>query len=145
MVLKLTEFAPADTQAEDTLTLPFDTRQKSRFSATTNSGQAVGVFLTRGQILRSGMVLNNADGYTVLIKAADEAVSVMRSTQSLPFARACYHLGNRHVPLHIQEGEVRYLSDHVLDHMLEGLGLKVTHAILPFEPEAGAYHTHHDH
>ncbi len=145
MVLKLTEFAPAETQAEDTLTLPFDTRQKSRFSATTDSGQAVGVFLTRGQILRSGTVLSNADGYTVMIKAADEAVSVMRSAESLPFARACYHLGNRHVPLHIQEGEVRYSSDHVLDHMLEGLGLKVTQAMLPFEPEAGAYHNHHDH
>ncbi len=145
MVLKLTDIAPADSQAEDSLTLPFDIRQKSRFSAITDNGQEVGVFLTRGQILRSGMVLSNADGVTVMIKAADEAVSVMRSAESLPFARACYHLGNRHVPLHIQDGEVRYLSDHVLDHMLEGLGLKVTQAMLPFEPEAGAYHNHHDH
>ncbi|MFA5925097.1 MAG: hypothetical protein WC856_28090 [Methylococcaceae bacterium] len=26
-------------------------------------------------------------------------------------------------------GELRFLSDHVLDHMLEGLGLVVTHEV----------------
>ena len=39
-------------------------------------------------------------------------------------------------------GELYYLRDHVLDHLVEGLGLTVTHENLPFEPEAGAYHNH---
>jgi urease accessory protein len=44
--------------------------------------------------------------------------------------------------LQIMNGELRYLRDHVLDHMLELLGLKVEYDRLPFEPEAGAYHSH---
>ena len=141
-MLKLTEIAPAETVAEDVLTLPFESRQKSRFSAKTDNGREVGVFLTRGQILRSDMVLTGSDGIKIVIKAAAESVSVMRSGDSLQFSKACYHLGNRHVPLQILDQELRFLSDHVLDYMLEGLGLTVDHEMLPFEPEAGAYHSH---
>ncbi len=140
-MLKLTKLinpSPAD----DTLTLPFDVRQKSRFYARTDGGREVGLFLPRGSLLRSGMTLTGDDGVKIGVKAAPEAVSVVRSRDPLLFARACYHLGNRHVPLQIMEGELRYLGDHVLDRMLEGLGLQVVHEHLPFEPEAGAYHSH---
>lgn len=138
MIQKLTGLAPSD----DVLTLTFDARQKSRFPATTDNGVEIGVFLKRGQILRSGLVLTGSDSFSVLVKAAAEPVSVMRCDDPLQFSRACYHLGNRHVSLQILKGELRYLSDHVLDHMLEGLDLKVMQEILPFEPEAGAYHKH---
>jgi urease accessory protein len=53
-------------------------------------------------------------------------------------------LGNRHISLQILPNELRYLHDHVLDYMVEGLGLKVSIENLPFEPEAGAYHHSHD-
>jgi len=142
MLLKLTEIAASGSRADDTLTLPYETRQKSRFSAATDRGRAVGLFLQRGQILRSGMILTGPDLFSVAIKAEPEAVSVMRSDDALQFARACYHLGNRHVPLQILDGELRYLRDHVLDDMLEGMHFHVQHKILPFEPEAGAYHRH---
>jgi urease accessory protein len=142
MVKKLTKLAPSNIKVDDVLTLDFDARQKSRFSAITDNGVEIGVFLTRGQILRSGMIVTGTDSFSVLIKAAAELVSVMRNDDSLQFSRACYHLGNRHVSLQILEGELRYLSDHVLDHMLEGLGLTVAQEMLPFEPEAGAYHKH---
>lgn len=141
-MLKLTELAGAERSADDVLTLPFEARQKSRLQAVTDQGRQVGLFLRRGQILRSGMLLKGIDDYTVRIQAAPEPVSVMRSDNAWLFARACYHLGNRHVPLQIMDGELRYLNDHVLDHMLEGLGLTVSHELLPFEPEAGAYHSH---
>jgi urease accessory protein len=78
----------------------------------------------------------------VRVQAAPEPLSVVRSADALQLARACYHLGNRHIPLQILGGELRYLADHVLDHMIEGLGLAVEHRSLPFEPEAGAYHGH---
>lgn len=140
-MLKLTEFVTQDV-IDDTLTLTFDVRQKSRLSTRTDGGIDVGLFLPRGLMLRSGMMLTGADGVKVLVQAAPEAVSVVRSGDPLLFARACYHLGNRHVSLQILTGELRYLTDHVLDHMLEGIGLAVTHETLPFEPEAGAYHGH---
>lgn len=143
-MLKLTELAPADTEADDSLTLPFEARQKSRLPAQTDGGVKVGLFLQRGQYLRSGVVLTGTEKFRVLIKAAPETLSVVRTDDPLQFARACYHLGNRHVSLQILPGELRYLQDHVLDHMIEGLGLTVAHETLPFEPEAGAYQ-HHGH
>lgn len=145
MDYKLIDFAPPETPIDDILTLPYEARQKSRLPATTDKGVEVGVFLTRGAVLRSGMVLTDSDTFNVLIKAAAEPVSVMRCDDPLQFSRACYHLGNRHVALQIIAGELRYLSDHVLDHMLEGLGLKVSQQMLPFEPEVGAYHNKHEH
>jgi urease accessory protein len=140
-MLKLTEFSSSE-QSDDSLTLPFDIRQKSRCAARTDNGVEVGVFAIRGQCLRPGMVLTGNEGYRVLIKAAPEALSIVRCADPLLFARACYHLGNRHVPLQIMNAELRYLRDHVLDHMLELLGLQVEQDRLPFEPEAGAYHSH---
>lgn len=141
-MLKLTELAPTDTQADDSLTLPFEARQKSRLPACTDGGVRVGLFLQRGHFLRSGVVLTGAEKFSVIIKAAAETLSVVRTDDNLLFARVCYHLGNRHIALQIMPGELRYLSDHVLDHLVEGLGLNVGHEALPFEPEAGAYHRH---
>ncbi|WP_431066260.1 urease accessory protein UreE [Methylotuvimicrobium sp.] len=141
-MLKLTELASSDMTPVDVLTLPFETRQKCRFHAVTEGGVEVGLFLPRSHLLRSGLVLTGPDRFNVLVDAAPEPLSVVRSNEPLQFARTCYHLGNRHVSLQILPGELRYLSDHVLDHMIEGLGLTVIHAELPFEPEAGAYHGH---
>lgn len=141
-MLKLTELAEPDSPVDDVLTLPFEARQKSRLPARTDNGVEIGLFLPRGQWLRSGFVLTGQERFRVLVKAAPEQVSVVRSDDSLLFAKVCYHLGNRHVALQILSGECRYLSDHVLDHMVEGLGLSVSHADLPFEPESGAYHSH---
>ncbi len=86
----------------------------------------------------------------VEVVAAAEPLSVVRCEDPFLLARACYHLGNRHVPLQILPGELRYHHDHVLDEMLKLFDLEVTFASLPFEPEAGAYasegHSHsHSH
>ena len=141
-MLKLTETTNTKEAPDDTLTLPYDARQKSRQPAVTQGGIQVGVFLSRGQTLRHGAVLTNGQGFKVRIEAEPEALSTVQCSDPLLFGRACYHLGNRHVPLQILPGELRYLTDHVLDQMLVGLGLSVEHQTMPFEPEAGAYHGH---
>jgi urease accessory protein len=99
----------------------------------------VGLFLPRGLTLRNGDLLQSDDGLVVRIEAAPEPVSTVRSHDALALARVCYHLGNRHVPLQVEAGWVRYLHDHVLDDMVRGLGLEVIFEQAPFEPEAGAY------
>jgi urease accessory protein len=136
---KLTELAPAGTEAVRTLTLSYQSRTKSRLLAKLDNGEDVGLFLERGRVLRGGDVLIGPEGLAVLILAAPEQVSVARTDDALLLARACYHLGNRHVALQITPGELRYLADHVLDDMVRGLGLAVTQESAPFEPEAGAY------
>ena len=144
MMLKLTELDSDNdiANADEVVTLPFEYRQKSRLLSRTDQGTQIGIFLPRGQTLRHGLVLTGQDKIRVRISAAPEAVSVVRTDDNLLFARACYHLGNRHIPLQILPGELRFITDHVLDQMLMGLGLTVRHALLPFEPEHGAYHLH---
>ena len=72
-------------------------------------------------------MLSNEEGTEfVQVIAADEGVSVVRCDDPFMLAKACYHLGNRHVPLQIMPGELRYHHDHVLDDMLRQFGLTVT-------------------
>lgn len=133
------------------VTLPIDIRVKSRARVTLNDGREAGLMLPRGLLLRGGDMLATEDGSEIIeVIAAPESVSVVRCADTFLLARACYHLGNRHVPLQIMPGELRYHHDHVLDDMVRLLGLEVTFATLPFEPEAGAYasdaHSHsHSH
>jgi len=67
----------------------------------------------------------------------------------LLFARAAYHLGNRHVPVHIlpeaDGGRLRFETDHVLADMVRGLGCAVAETEAPFQPESGAYGAHGNH
>lgn len=141
-MLKLTELSPDPKAADDEVTLTYDARQKSRLLSQTDGGTKIGIFLPRGQMLTHGLVLKGHEDYRVRINAAVEMLSVVRTDDALLFARACYHLGNRHIPLQILPGELRFLTDHVLDQMLAGFGLTVSHESLPFEPEQGAYHGH---
>ncbi|MFK7984452.1 MAG: urease accessory protein UreE [Sandaracinaceae bacterium] len=131
------------------LTLPFDARQKSRLRATLDDGRAVGLFLPRGTVLRGGDRLRARDGTLVEVCAAPQLLSTVRSDVPSLLLRAAYHLGNRHVPVQLGEGWIRYEHDHVLDGMVEQLGLTVGAERVGFEPEGGAYgghsHTHGAH
>ncbi len=133
---------------DTTLTLPFDSRQKSRLRATLDDGTVVGLFMPRGTVLRHGDCLRAVDGRVISVQAAAETVSTVSAAEPLQLTRAAYHLGNRHVPLQIGQGWLRYRHDHVLDEMVVQLGLQVTVEFAAFEPEAGAYggghHHHHD-
>ncbi|MCG2634938.1 MAG: urease accessory protein UreE [Gammaproteobacteria bacterium] len=132
------------------LTLTFERRQKSRQRARLDSGTEIAILLPRGSQLRDGDLLQDSHGFCVQIVAAPEPVSCARSADLLRLARACYHLGNRHVSVQVGPGWIRYGPDHVLDEMVRGLDLTVSRELLPFEPESGAYsgsrdgHHHHN-
>lgn len=133
------------TMVDATLTLSFEQRRKSRVRTTLESGEEVNLILPRGLVLRHGDRVSTEDGLVIAVHAADEEVSVASTDEPGLLARACYHLGNRHVALQIGEGWLCYPSDHVLDDMVRGLGLTVVTRMSPFEPEAGAYHSGHGH
>ena len=141
-VTELTQKIDAGTDPAASLTLDFDARSKSRLRATLDDGTDVAVILPRGSQLAPGDRLSSSDGLIVEVKAAREKVSRVTTDDALLLARACYHLGNRHVALQILPTELRYLHDHVLDDMVRLLGLEVTTAELTFEPESGAYGDH---
>lgn len=141
-LIRLTRRLSEAVPAQATLTLPLEQRVKARLRVTLDDGREAGLFLDRGPILRDGDCIASEEGLVVEVRAAPEPVSVVRCDDPLRMARACYHLGNRHTPLQILPGEVRYLHDHVLDRMVAGLGLRADFAELPFEPEPGAYGEH---
>jgi len=136
-------------QRANTLTLDWDTRQKSRFDATDSQGRALGVFLPRGTVVRGGDVLVAEDGSLIRVEAAPQ--DVLRITacteHGSPFdlTRAAYHLGNRHVPIELQPDHLKIEPDHVLAEMLRSMHLTVVAVSEAFEPESGAYGDHSGH
>ena len=133
--------------------LDWDTRSKSRFDATDSAGRHLGVFLSRGSVVRGGDVLVAEDGSLVHVQAAPQPV--LRVTPcaqhgtALDLPRAAYHLGNRHVALEVRADHLQLEPDSVLADMLRAMHLIVTELQAPFEPEGGAYapggHAHHGH
>lgn len=124
------------------LTLTLDQRTRSRLKVTLDNGLDAGLFLPRGTILNHHDLLLAESGEIIQVVAAHEPVSTVYCEDTLVLARACYHLGNRHVPLQITNDFIRYQHDHVLDDMVRGLGLTVVTEQVPFEPEPGAYGGH---
>lgn len=143
--LQITGRLSGESPPQATLTLPFESRQKSRLRTRLDDGADVGLFLPRGTVLRHGDRLRAANGLVVEVRAALETVSTAHADEALQLARAAYHLGNRHIALQLGPGWLRYLHDHVLDGMVRELGLDVVCEQAPFEPEAGAYSGGHPH
>jgi urease accessory protein len=144
-MLKITEKLVTPLTPSVRLTMPFEKRQKSRLRVSLDNNQEAALMLERGSVLRHGELLRADNGLVVEVRAANEEVAVISTEDSFLLARACYHLGNRHVPLQIGEGWLRIQRDHVLEEMVQSLGLFVKHECAPFEPESGAYSGHSNH
>ncbi|WP_321912809.1 MULTISPECIES: urease accessory protein UreE [unclassified Paraburkholderia] len=139
------KLAPVLRQRAPTLTLPYDARCKSRFAATLDTGEEVGVVMPRGTVLRDGDMLVADDGGLVRVIAAAESVLRVRAPDRLTLTRAAYHLGNRHTPVEVGAEELKLEADPVLEDMLKRLGAQVERVQLPFQPESGAYGGGHRH
>ena len=124
-------------------------RDRGRLRAWTSDDSEVRIFLDRGKPLQVGEILQSQCGNFVEVVGAEEPVTTARCEDWFTFSRACYHLGNRHVKLQIANGEsegdrwLRITPDHVLEEMLELLGLSLTREQAVFVPESGAYSTGH--
>ncbi len=136
--------SPVD-EIDGQVTLDLEQRVRSRLRVQLDDGRDAGLFLPRGLQLRGGDCLRAESGEIIRVHAADEPVSSVYCDDPLLLARACYHLGNRHVPLQIGPGFLRYQHDHVLDDMLRGLGLEPRFEQAAFDPEPGAYGSGHAH
>jgi len=123
---------------QERLVLPHRLRERSRQRVRLPSGQEAGIVLPPGTVLPHGTVIASAEGYAVRVEAADEHLSKVRFGDLRGMARACFHLGNRHVPLEIGEDFVQYERDHVIDELMRSLGFEVEHLVGPFAPEPGA-------
>ena len=114
-------------------------REKGRFKTAIFTGEAVGFFLERGNVLKVGDALISRCGRVLLVTAKKEDVVRASTDDWSQFSKACYHLGNRHVKVQIGEKWLRILPDHVLEEMLIGLNMALKHEKAAFVPEQGAY------
>lgn len=123
-------------------------RERGRLKAQSSLDEEVGIFLERGQPLKIGELLKTRCGKVLQVEGAAEDVTQAATDDSHCFSRACYHLGNRHTKVQIGDSWLRITPDHVLEEMLQSLGLVTEHLSEVFEPESGAYarggHHHHD-
>lgn len=126
--------------------LTHEQRERGRLKLVSKEGEEVRVFLPRGQPLQVNEYLKTTCGKVVQIEGAVESVALASAEDWHTFARACYHLGNRHTKIEIGRRWLRIKPDHVLEDMLHRLGLIVTHEEAVFNTENGAYaHGHHHH
>jgi urease accessory protein len=145
--MAFTHRLPANTTtiANLTLSLTAEERTRSRHHFHTEEGQSIHLQLPRGTILHHGNLLTTENREIVVrIIAKPEPVMTATAYTPLELLRAAYHLGNRHVPLEVTVKYLRLSTDPVLKSMLIQMGLQVTEATLPFQPEAGAYHEQPD-
>jgi len=138
-MIELTKLEPNANTSNGKITLQIEQRVRSRLRAKLDDGRDAGLFLPRGTLLRGGDFLSSHDGTIIQVVSAAETVSTIYCKDLTLLARAAYHLGNRHIPLQVENGWLRYQHDHVLDEMLEQMGLEVSVEQAAFEPEAGAY------
>lgn len=144
-MLKLTQRLQANSEAltSFTLALTAEERTRSRYRFST-ADRLLDLCLPRGTVLRHGDLLQAETHSTIVrIVAKPEPVLTVTAQTPLLLLRAAYHLGNRHVPLEIGATYLRLSPDPILRTMLEQLGLDVLEAVLPFQPELGAYERSH--
>jgi urease accessory protein len=145
-------------QARDTVLVDFDDRFRRRKLYTGQGGLAFLLDLPEATVLREGDGLALATGGFVRVKSAPEPLVEITARDHEHFVRIAWHLGNRHLPTQIDGERLLIRDDHVIVHMLEGLGAIVRKVDQPFDPEGGAYgqhnhdpgqrhghHHHHDH
>ena len=134
-----------------TVTLTHEQRDRGRLKLVGDNNEDVRVFLERGKPLLVGEFLKSECGKIVQVNGAVEDVAHASCEDWEAFSKACYHLGNRHTKIQVGERWLRIKPDHVLEDMLQMLGLIVSHEDAVFVPESGAYssggnshgHSHH--
>ncbi|PCI41631.1 MAG: Urease accessory protein UreE [Rhodospirillaceae bacterium] len=123
-----------------TVTLNFEDRFRRRIRLHDDAGEAFLLDLSHATRFEDGDDLALSDGGVLKVVAAQEDVLDVTGKDNQHTARLAWHIGNRHTPIEVlKSGELRIQYDHVLLHMLEGLGATTQRASAPFVPESGAY------
>ena len=144
MIHECYEKRVSDEHVPATLELDYLQRSRSRGRATDSEGDDIAWFLDRGSVIGNAEILVSKQAKLIRVMASAEQVSEIHASPEA-LIQAAYHLGNRHLPLQIGPGWLRYQRDHVIDEMIQSFGLRVDSVDAAFDPETGAYHGGHRH
>lgn len=123
-----------------TVTLAFEDRFRRRIKLTDDDGADFLLDLADAVQLEEGDALLLEEGGVIAVLASDEDVMDIHCATVAETARIAWHIGNRHTPVQVlKDGGLRIMYDHVLQHMVEGLGATVERKQAGFSPESGAY------
>jgi urease accessory protein len=127
----------------DTLILTLEERQAAQGTLTGVNGTAITFDAPLRLRADDHVLLDN--GSAVEIVAQPEPLVEARAADLPALARLAWHLGDRHIPVQIFERRLRLRRDLAIEALLAKLGAKLTAIEAPFEPEGGAYESHHEH
>ena len=147
-VVRVVSSAGASAVPVDSVLLKADQRRIQTAHLTGVNGTAIGIMLPEPVLLRNGDALELDDGSIVDVVFEPEPLVEIRGKDLTHLARLAWHLGDRHVQVHIFPNRLRMRADATLEAMLKELGARLTAIEAPFEPEGGAYasrpaHDHH--
>jgi urease accessory protein len=136
---RITAIVPDASEAEDSVRLDHDLRNRRRMVFTTAGGASILLDMARAVHLHHGDGLLLDDGSVVRVEAAPEALTEISAPDMPALIRIAWHLGNRHLPTQLAEGHLLIRHDHVIEAMVEGLGGRCRAIMAAFDPEGGAY------
>jgi urease accessory protein len=123
----------------DVVRLDYDKRTRRRIALTGAGGLEFLVDLGKAPVLRQGDGLRLTDGRIVAVEAAPETLLEITCDGAQALARIAWHIGNRHLAAEIGARTIHIRDDHVIAHMVRGLGARARTVERPFNPEGGAY------
>jgi urease accessory protein len=126
-------------EAVGRVTLAFEDRSRRRLRLVTDQGEPMLLDLARPVALAEGDGLGlEGDAGWVRVRAAEEDVLEIKTTDPTHLARLAWHLGNRHLPVQILEkGGLRLRYDQEIEDMLKGLDARCERKRRSFRPEPG--------
>ncbi|MBU6187578.1 MAG: urease accessory protein UreE [Synechococcales bacterium] len=124
------------------LFLTAEERTRSRHHFWDETGDEVVLRLPRGTWLKSDDILTDLHKKILIQIVAKPEPVITITSNIINLLRGAYHLGNRHIPLEINNEYLRFSPDVVLEEMVLQLGFNIKKEIVAFYPEPGAYGTH---
>ena len=117
MPYRSTEILPNDSSASrtpiDIVVLVHDQRHVRRKLLHMQHDDVVMIDLKEPVQLAHGDLLLTETGETIEVIAADEALYEVTPKNRLHLMELAWHLGNRHLPVQIEEARILILRDHV--------------------------------
>lgn len=128
----------------NTLTLPWEERCRSHGRRRTDQGREFALALPSGSVLREGdQLLLKPERCRVHVLEALEPVLVLLPISPPEWAWLAYQIGNRHLPVMINDHELLCPREPAAEHLFRQLGVTYQVAERPFTP--AIQHSGHTH
>jgi urease accessory protein len=132
--IKLTDLHHLDGLERDTIVLRWEERRKSRQRLVSERGTEIALALPTGTILKDGDILYLDDRCYVTVEEAKEDVIVISPEDMAEGAAIAYEIGNRHLPISIENGTIVTPQNLQMEEFLKKRAIRYQLRKESFEP-----------